>query len=328
MGNNSPYKITNHIYVNPGAEKLQAAAEARHGKSMGEAIDFSSRRRPNVEISRRPMPTNVAPVEPTLLDLSVKPISHGSRQAGYSSRGSAESIPVPNVMDKLGLQLTSEVTLFPSPSYLSKVKDVPHSRSSQAKSVVSMSSAGNLHKNAESIPGSSRKSIRSPSTSASSQGGSSMSSRGAPSPKDVQMRHHSQHHYPNHLNTKPVFGAPDRSPIIPGLSPNQGHSSNAITIKPMTAEEKKAAANLEKAYHTSMHASQFLPPSPFVPKMDPTYLSLLANPFIMSPQALMTIPGAMEQFQMYKDLFQQSGIPHFPGMQWPPQGPGNDRASK
>lgn len=155
--------------------------------------------------------------------------------------------------------------------------------------------------------------------------------------KDVPMRHHHQNHYPNHLNAKPVFGGgPADRGMMPRHSPSQGHSSSAgssgtsaITIKPMTNEEKHSAGKLkelEKAYAQAMPAPQFMPPT-FVPKMDPAYLSLLANPFLMSPQALMSIPGAMEQFQMYKDLFQQSGIPQFP-LGWPPQGPGNDRASK
>lgn len=311
------------MYANPGAEKLQAS-ESRHAKVHIDPLDCTMRRRHNVEISRRPVIPHVTPnPESALLDLTVKPVTHGGRQGSYS-RGSSE-IPAPNVMDKLGMQLTSEVTLFPSSSYMNKVKENPHSKSSQSKSVVSMSSSNHHSKrdHHESVPGSSRsKSLRSPSTSAVSQS-AVMPGLGAPSPKDVQMRHHSQQHYPNHLNTKAMFGAPDRAPIIPGMSPSQGHSSNAITIKPMSVEEKKAAASmkdLEKAYQASLHASQFLQPPP--------YLQLLANPFLMSPQALMSIPGAIEQFQMYKDLFQQGGIPQFPGMQWPPHGPGGDRASK
>lgn len=326
IGLNSPFRARKQLFVNPSAEKIQAL-ESRHAKSVVDAIDMTVRRRHNVEIIRRNPPLNINP-ETALLDLTVKPVTHGGRQANYS-RGSSE-IPAPNVMDKLGLQLTSEVTLFPSHSYLSKVKESSHSKSS-SKASVSMSSSTNSSKHQDSIPGSSRKSLRSPSTASIMQGTSGIPVHGSPSPKDAHLRHHSQHHYPNHLNTKPVFGAPDRGPIIPGLSPNQGHGSNAITIKPMTAEEKQTAAkikDLERAYQSSMHAAQFMQPSSFVPKMDPAYLSLLANPFLMTPQALMSIPGAMEQFQMYKDLFQQSGIHQFPGINWHPPGPGNDRASK
>ncbi|CAL8114938.1 unnamed protein product [Orchesella dallaii] len=321
---NSPYKAQNQLYWNVAAERLEYSDGAPAPLTSKDPLDYSVRKRhlPSQPIRRNPAPVQTP--ETDLLDLTIRPSSSSGRHNLYSR--SMTDIPPPNAMDKLGLQLTSEVTLFPSHPLMGKVKEASHSKPAQLSKSSATAVSSNKHQ--DSIPGTSRKPIRSPSTSNIMHGASGVNAVGSGSSKEIPMRHHSQHHYPNHLNTKSMFGAPDRS-IIPGLSPSQGHSGSAITIKPMTADEKYAAKineQFEKVYQ-SIPGPQFLTPSSYVPKVDPAYLSLLTNPFLMNPQTLMSIPGAMEQFQMYKDLFQQSGIPQFP-LQWPPQGPGNDRASK
>lgn len=388
----SQFKAGNRIYGDPTTERIQLPNHSL--KDVQDSVmDFSMRRSSRSQqhhsdqLPRRGAARSKDQMPVDLLDLTIKPSGFGGsgRSGGsssshdqqaaaaalmYGARGGLGNIPMSNpIMEKLGLQLTSEVTLFPSPSYVGKVKENKSNSSAKGSSPLSTSSASvsSLHQQHQgkmstgSSGGGRTKSIRSPASSMSSQSSSQViqgASSAAGGRASASPRHHHishPHMYPNHLNAKPIFGHPGVSPGTSGA----GSSSSAITIKPMASsasssaasEEKQALAKmkeLEKAYQSIPQA--FLPgghaaaphaPSPFsvgglglnAPKMDPTYLTLLAaNPFLMSPQAqaLMSIPGAMEQFQMYKDLFQQTGLGQFP-LHWPPGGggpPGNERGSK
>jgi hypothetical protein len=99
----------------------------------------------------------------------------------------------------------------------------------------------------------------------------------------------------------------DRLPL-----PGHSHGTAAKPVATMINDKEKEGRDKRHADKVNQALGQYNMPA-YYPKIDQNYLALFGGPFI--PPGLLNIPGAIEQFQIYKDLLQKGIVPQFPS--WP-----------
>jgi hypothetical protein len=245
--------------------------------------------------------------DPGLLDLAIKSQS-SSANANHNMFHGIAGIPPPNAMNQHGLQLTSEVTLFPSQgSSNPKLKNssgASHRTSSASVSNNSKPSASSVHNPHITIQQSSR-------------GARPSSSSSGPS----------QFSFPAG-NDAAALQALMLSKVNSGSSERAPQSSTSQKSTAGGSRERKA----EPENVNPITINPYFSPAMYG-KIDPAvYMSLFGpNPYFYSQAqaaaGLMSIPGAMEQ--LYKDLLLQGQQQNMNNLSnWYNLPPGKDRGNK